>query len=236
MKDEKYVFISDVREKKTTARSARNQRTHNGKRGRVKLPSDYLTKKELKAMSGEVKSYRLNDPMKWKEFKSMPDDLKVTYIKLIRERYNPYDASISEMMGVHRVTFANEMKRLNLGVGKHHGGKRLFDEDGWLRWCMGIPATNDEVSNEQIIEPELVCECEELPQKFQDREYTPIVFANEPIEDEDEGQTSVALEKAIPCSGKMTFNGSAEAALRSILNLLGGANVHMCITWEALDE
>lgn len=85
MKDEEFLFHSDCHEKKVTARSARNTRTHNGKRGKVKFPSDYLTKKEIKAMSGEVKSYRLNEPMSWREFKAMPDDIKVTYIKLLRE-------------------------------------------------------------------------------------------------------------------------------------------------------
>ena len=82
MKDETYAFISDVKDKKITARSARHTRTHCGKGGRVRFPSDNLSKKELQKMNGECKSFRLNDPMVWKEFKSMPDDLKITYIKL----------------------------------------------------------------------------------------------------------------------------------------------------------
>ena len=84
MKDETYVFIQDVKEKKTTARSARHTRTHCGRGGRVRLPSDNLSKKELMKMSGECKSYRLNSPMSWDEFKAMPDDIKITYIKLLR--------------------------------------------------------------------------------------------------------------------------------------------------------
>lgn len=216
MKDEEYVFISDVREKKTTARSARNQRTHNGRRGRVKLPSDFLTKKELKAMNGEVKSYKLNDPMKWQEFKSMPDDLKVTYIKLIRQRYNPYDASIAEMLGVHKVTFSKEVKRLNLGVGKNHGGTKLWDKEGWLKWSKGIPA---DATNDGIDTPaELIAECEELPPEFADRDFTKIEPA--PIEIEEE--VHEASLKAIPCSGNMTFNCEAEVALRTMIDILGG--------------
>ena len=60
MKDEEYLFHQTCREQKNIARSARNKRTHNGKGGRVKFPSDYMTKKELQKMNGEVKSYRLN--------------------------------------------------------------------------------------------------------------------------------------------------------------------------------
>lgn len=231
MKDEEYVFVSDVRDKKTTARSARNQRTHNGRRGRVKLPSDFLTKKELKAMNGEVKSYRLNDPMPWKEFKSMPDDLKVTYVKLIRQRYNPYDASIAEMMGVHKVTFANEMKRLNLGVGKNHGGTRQWDKEGWFKWSKGIPA--DATNDGNDTPAELITECEELPPESADREFTEIEPA--PIEIvEDVPETPL---KVIPCSGNMTFNGyDAEAALKTMIDILKGANVRLTIAWETCDD
>lgn len=45
MNDIEYEFTKDVIEKKITARSARSTRTHNGKRGAVKFPSDYKTKK-----------------------------------------------------------------------------------------------------------------------------------------------------------------------------------------------
>ena len=82
MDDEKYVFFQDVREKKVTGYSARKQRSHCGKAG-CKLPSDYLTKKEIKNMSGEVKSYRLNEPMTYAEFRLMPEDLQKTYIILL---------------------------------------------------------------------------------------------------------------------------------------------------------
>jgi hypothetical protein len=50
MTDEKYVLLTDTREKKNVARSAGKRRTHNGKGGRVRLPSDHLTKKELKGV------------------------------------------------------------------------------------------------------------------------------------------------------------------------------------------
>lgn len=45
MKDETYSYISDVKEKGITARSARNRRTHTGKGGKVRFPSDSLSKK-----------------------------------------------------------------------------------------------------------------------------------------------------------------------------------------------
>ena len=48
MTDERYTFVSDVRDKKRTARGAFNKRTHCGKGGAVKFPSDFMSKKEIK--------------------------------------------------------------------------------------------------------------------------------------------------------------------------------------------
>ena len=45
--DEQYEMIRDSREKKSIAASAFKQKTHCGKGGRVKFPSDYMSKKEL---------------------------------------------------------------------------------------------------------------------------------------------------------------------------------------------
>lgn len=62
MTDERFTFIEDCKDKKRTARGAHNKRTHCGKGGAVMFPSDYLTTKEKKAMNGECKAYRMNDP------------------------------------------------------------------------------------------------------------------------------------------------------------------------------
>lgn len=86
MTDEKFLFVTDCADKKRTARGVNNKRTHTGKGGKVRFPSDNLTRKELNAMNGEVVSYKLNEPMTWAEFKALPDDIKKTYIKLLREK------------------------------------------------------------------------------------------------------------------------------------------------------
>ena len=45
-------FRHDCRMKKVVAASARFRRAHAGKGGKVRLPSDNLTKKELEKMNG----------------------------------------------------------------------------------------------------------------------------------------------------------------------------------------
>lgn len=127
--DEQYVMISDSIEKKKIAHSSHNRKTHCGKGGRVKFPSDYLSKKELKAMNGDVKSYNLNRPMTWEEFRSMPQDLQIMYIKKLRNEFGVPDIVLSKAMGVCKSSFSKAMKDLNLSLGKSAGatGKQ------WLR-------------------------------------------------------------------------------------------------------
>ena len=216
MKDETYLFISDCRDKKNIARSARNKRTHNGKGGRVKLPSDYMTKKELKAMNGEVKSYRLNEPMSWKEFKAMPDDIKVTYIKLLREKFNCFDTAIAEIMGVNKATFSIEIKRLGLGHGEKHGGRRTWNErDAFYAWASGakvVAEQPEEPIPEGPVAEESVDEWHEIPKE----EVARIAFGN----------------PAIPCQGNLTFEGNVEDILKSVRMILGNSNVRINICWQ----
>lgn len=212
MKDETYLFHSDCREKKNIARSSRNKRTHNGKSGRVKFPSDYMTKKELNAMNGEVKSYRLNEPMSWKEFKALPDDIKVTYIKLLRDKYGVTDAKIAEMMGINNCSFAQEMKRLGLNTG--HKKSTKWDKEGFYAWAHSVPQeAEDSIPEEPVPE-------------FHESE-------NEQAE-----EIVVQSEKcpAIPCSGNITYEGKVEDILNSIRMLLGNAKATINVYWEMKED
>ena len=222
MKDETYLFISDCRDKKNTARSARNKRTHNGKGGRVKFPSDYMTKKELKAMNGEVRSYRLKEPMSWKEFKAMPDDIKVTYIKLLREKYNVSDTNIGKMLGVAQCSIQREVTRL--GIAQGCSRKKTWDKEGWLAWCNGVTLPPMTVEEEVIEEP--VAEHEVEP--VEETEAEPVIAEKK--------ERKFAICKAIPNTGNMVFEGKVEEVMNSVTALLGGAYVHISITWDVLDE
>ena len=137
--DEQWDYMQDCKDKSITARSARSTRSHCGKGGRVKLPSDFMTKKELKSMNGECKSYRLNSPMSWEEFKSMPDDLKVVYIRALREKYNTPDKYIAEMFGVGRPTLCNYFKGLGLNTGSASAAsKQTWNKEAFLAWRNGV--------------------------------------------------------------------------------------------------
>ena len=138
MTDERYEFLQDCAEKASTAKSANNKRTHCGKGGKVRFPSDNLTKKEREAMNSECKTYRMNDPVKYSEFKTWPKEHQITYIKRLREKYGVPDKYIAEMMGTRRPVLCELIVELGIGGGKGSGGPRKWDRDGFYAWFGGI--------------------------------------------------------------------------------------------------
>ena len=151
MTDEMHEFIQDCKEKKFTARSARNKRTHTGKGGRVRLPSDNLTKKEREAMNGKCVTYRMNEPITWEEFKTWPEEHQKNYILLLRKKYNIPDIELANMMGVSQFTISNKIFELGINVGKN-GRKRTWDKEGFLAWRSGAKDGAVEASETPIVE------------------------------------------------------------------------------------
>lgn len=169
-------------------------------------------------MNGEVKSYRLNEPMSWKEFKEMPDDIKVNYVKLLRQKYNVPGKNIAEMMGCSTATFYNEINRLGISEGKNCRGRCTpWDREGFFAWCNGVTVAPKEVAEEAVETVEESVEAVE----------------HEKTESSD---CICEKKKAIPSVGNMVFEGKVEEILTTVGLLLGGANVHINITWDVLDE
>lgn len=130
MTDERYVFVHDVRDKKNIGHSAA-KRNRTGK-GPVRMPSDYMTAKEKKAMNGEEKTYRLGEPMKLRAFMSMPEDLQRQYITGLRDRFDATDVMIAEMLGCNRAYVHKVCQRIGCLAGAR--GRRKADEAGFRAW------------------------------------------------------------------------------------------------------
>lgn len=167
-------------------------------------------------MNGEVKSYRLNAPMGWEEFRRMPDDLRIAYIKAIRETYNAPDSQIAKMMHTNSCSFSNEMSRLGLRVGCGvRNCNTKWDKDGFFAWCAATPKT---VADEPVEEPvvETVDESVEPVESVESVE-----SVDEPV-----------IQRAIPTTGNMTFTGNVTQIVETLVNLLGDANVAINIRWN----
>ena len=223
MTDEKFVFIEDCKDKKRTARGAFNKRTHCGKGGAVKFPSDYLTTKEKKAMNGECKSYRMNDPMKWDEFKKMPEDLQIAYIKAIRQQFNAPDTEITKMMGVTHSWATKYFKKLGLALGKNHK-RGHFEKDAWTRWVNGVPQVTCYDETDEATAEE--------PTEFMTEE------VKEYVEQDIQATQAMAdiLRPEIKMhGGHISITGMTSDLMRCVYDIIGERKVYMTFHWE-VDE
>ena len=153
MTDEKYTFITDVAEKKRIARGAFNKRTHNGKGGKVRFPSDYLSNKERNEMNGKVREYRMNSPITYSEFKKYPDDLKKKYIQRLRDMFDVSDTDIAAMMGVKAKTLNAALIKIDARGGRR--GKRKADYVAFEKWKRdngAVPSSCVQLTTDNVTE------------------------------------------------------------------------------------
>lgn len=217
--DEQWDMIEDSISKKRTAQSARHRRTHCGKGGSVKFPSDYMTKKELKAMNGECKSYRLNDPMMWEEFKKLPDDIKIMYIKGIREKYDIPDKYLAEAMGVASPTFCKWMKCLGCTLGvrmglKGNAWKESEQGIAFYKWWSKEKMAENTTKNDDIKEV---------------NSETDITYSKGTISPD-------FPQYVMPKSGSLYFECSADDAINVIHEILQNNKVSLNIQWTLMED
>lgn len=219
--DEKWSMIEDCITRKNIARSANNRRTHCGKRGAVKFPSDFMTKKELQSMNSDVTCYRINDPMSWNEFKKLPDDLKILYIKFIREKFKAPDSMIAKAFGITEQYFGRWVKANGLFIGKAQRGAVktwIKSEDGKLfsKWWYGENEP-DEYETDEVLD--IANESDDLNDDAQK------VCCEEDKRDDSCGYFTV------PRQGSLSFTCEAYKALDMVKQILGSTNVSIDISW-----
>lgn len=170
-------------------------------------------------MNGEVKSYRLNDPMMWKEFKKLPDDIKTMYIKSIREKYDVPDQYIAEVMGVNPSTFCKTMKRLGCTLGVRMGLKG----DAWKESEQGI-AFYKWWRKEKM--------AENTPKNDDAKEINAKIDNIYPT-----GTTaSVFPQYAMPKSGSLYFECFANDAINVIHEILQNHKASLNIQWTLMED
>ena len=254
MPDEQYVMISDSIEKKKIAHSSHNRKTHCGKGGRVKFPSDYLSKKELKAMNGDVKSYNLNRPMTWKEFRSMPHDLQIMYIKKLRNEFGVPDIVLSKAMGVCKSSFSKAMRDLNLSLGKSAGatGKKWLNSEKSSKFYEYWNKFN---KKEDAVEEDSV---EEKNEAVEEMDISEEKSNDYMIDDSDISEMNYGADElfhygtnynsgrypsttvghvvepehiTIPTGGRLSFDCKFDDAVKVLESILSGTNVRLNVDW-----
>ena len=170
-------------------------------------------------MNGECKSYRLNDPMMWEEFKQLPDDIKIMYIKGIREKYDIPDKYLADAMGVASPTFCRWMKCLGCTLGvrmglKGNAWKESEQGISFYKWWRKEKMAENTPKNDDIKEV---------------NSETDNIYAI--------GTIAPDLSKYVmPKSGSLHFECSADDAINVIREILQNNKVSLNIQWTLMED
>lgn len=199
-------FDYDVLQRKRSTYGARHKK--NGSKSRkCTLPQDTMSAAELKRRNGEMSTFNLGKPMRWAEFKTMPDDLKIEYITGLREKYNASEAKVAAMMGVSPSWLFREIKR----IGGHDDVRRKMSEAQLAAWEEFCKPTSDTLAPPEVITPIGPGE------------------AKEPVED------AIPCEKKSGCSinsGLLSFTGKAPDIAITLMKFLGDREYRISVEFE----
>lgn len=149
-------FDYDAYQKKRVAASARRRKS--GSRSRyVGLPSDHLTQKELRAMSGEVQSYNMNAPIRWSAFLTWPHDLQQEYVSKLQAEYGATGEMLAECFGTSRAIVIRGLKEAGIQLvsqPKHRSKRDVVDRTqrwhGFLYGDHGAPCEETPETEEPL--------------------------------------------------------------------------------------
>ena len=136
MTDERWVFTQDIRDKKKTARSA--SKTNRKGKGPVKLPSDYLTRKELKKMNGEIMNYNLSQAVNWPSFKFWPKDIQQEYLDKINDTYHATFLDLERVFKTSVTTIRRYFNDRGLMYQTEKTRRTVKDTSAFKDFCEGI--------------------------------------------------------------------------------------------------
>lgn len=134
-------FDYDVKQKKNIAHGA-FARKRGSKSKKCTLPSDLLTDAQKRKLNGPCVEVKLDEPMQWETFKSLPVSLAKEYIAHLREAYNPSQTMLGNMFGVSAPVICRTFKTLGIESAPakrmDFGEATKIKQAKWDAFCHGV--------------------------------------------------------------------------------------------------
>ena len=163
-------FDYDALQKKRIAAGARHMK-RGSRSKRCSLPSDNLTPAQLKRRNGPVSTYKLDEPMRWDDFKSMPVDLQKKYLTNLVETYGATNEMLGDMFYIHPSQIGRVKKQLGI-AGQKNGrpdpDKKAIRDQMWAAFCNGVVGGGDTVKETPKEPPKEPKKVETLPVRCPD--------------------------------------------------------------------
>ena len=155
----------------------------------------------------------------WEEFKQLPDDIKTMYIKGIREKYDVPDKYLAEAMGVASPTFCRWMKCLGCTLGVRMGLKG----DAWKESEQGIAFYKWWRKEKMTENAPKIDDVKEINGETYNM-YTKCTISSD------------LPRYAMPKSGSLHFECSADDAINVIHGILQNNKVCLDVQWTLMKE
>lgn len=164
MTDAEYLFKTTSSERKRNGVGDYHKKRGGGRP--VRMPSDYLSKKEKAMLNSDVTKINLNAPVSWAEFITWPKDLQIEYIQRLEEAYHAKNEDIAGMLDVSISCYRKHKNSLGIKGKAGHG--KPIDRAGWAKFIGA-----NEFAPEILVESSpVVTEKEELPEQKEQKTYT----------------------------------------------------------------
>ena len=209
MNDAAYVYSQEVRERKRNSYGARNRKC--GRKSKsCKMPADYLSASQKRKLNGGVTVYQLKKPMTYDEFKKMPGDLQIQYLKFCVEM-GGRKKDIAEMFGISVNTFDSFMYMKHKGELTFKRGQ-VNASLKWLEWVTAPDKSEEEEEATSAAE-----ETASVDQRLASGSTDLVSLKSECRE-----TRYSHLPKAIlPTNGTFTFSGKPEDIFTAAMKMLG---------------
>jgi len=98
-----------------------------------------LTEKEQKGAESKVRRYKLNKPMVWSEFRSMPTDIQSEYLLNLRKTFNISSNDLARMFHTAGSTLRAYVRGLAIPfpISKTGRRKTANENAGWNEFLIG---------------------------------------------------------------------------------------------------
>ena len=157
-------FDYDVMQKKSIARGAAH-RKRGAKSKKCTLPHENLTKKELRALSGEVKTYNIHQRLTWEQFKALDDEVAAEHIAYLVDTFGVNIKYIAVALGVSDITVSKYLKEHGIKVKK----SVFRPTSEWLAFMSGSRILTAAIvsTEDMVVEEPAVAEPKKVPASVQ---------------------------------------------------------------------
>jgi len=120
-------FDYEVLLRKHLARQA-SHRKRGSKSKKCPMSTDHMTRKQWEERCGEIMTYQIGKPMKWDEFKQMPQNIQREYLQNLIHQYSTTAVDLARMFGITPQTVIRFCSNPEMGI-EFSRGKRMSREE-----------------------------------------------------------------------------------------------------------